>query len=98
VLHDKSPPLVAPVITKFQEITGTLIVYGCFVYPTILVALGTIAPGQTKGTEATEATSQAIIQLLNYSTTHQYATIRYSKSDIYLHVHSYASYVSYTEA
>jgi hypothetical protein len=61
----------------------------------MLVALGTLASAQTKGTEAT---AQAITQLLNYCATHPDATVRYNASDMYLHVHSDASYLSETKA
>jgi hypothetical protein len=61
----------------------------------MLVALGTIASQQSKGTQAT---AQALTQLLNYATAHPDATVRYHASDMYLHVHSDASYLSETSA
>jgi hypothetical protein len=62
---------------------------------TMLVAIGTIASQQAKGTEAT---MQAAVQLLNYAATHPDATIRYHKSDMILHIISDASYLSATGA
>jgi hypothetical protein len=52
---------------------------------TLLVALGTIAAAQTNGTEAT---TQAITQLLNYCATHPNATMRHVASEVHLQVHS----------
>jgi hypothetical protein len=61
----------------------------------MLVALGTIASQQSKGIQAT---AQALPQLLNYAATHPDATFRYHTSDMYLHVHSDASYLSEASA
>jgi hypothetical protein len=57
----------------------------------MLVALGTIASNQSKGTQAT---AQALTQLLNYAAAHPGATVCYTASDMYLHIHSDASYLS----
>jgi hypothetical protein len=61
----------------------------------MLVALGTLASAQAKGTEAT---AQAVTQLLNYCATHPDAIVRYHASDMQLHVHSDASYLSESQA
>jgi hypothetical protein len=61
----------------------------------MLVALGTITSQQSKGTQAT---AQALIQLINYAAVHPDATVRYHTSDMYLHVHSDASYLSEASA
>ena len=57
----------------------------------MLVATGAIASHQSK---ATQTTRDATVWLLNYSAYHPNATIRYSASDIVLHLHSDASYLS----
>jgi hypothetical protein len=57
----------------------------------MLVALGTLASAQTKGTEAT---ARAAAQLLDYAATHPDAILQYTASDMILHVHSDASYLS----
>jgi hypothetical protein len=57
----------------------------------MLVALGTIASQQYKGTQAM---AQVITQLFNYAAAHPDATVRYHASEMYLHVHSDASYMS----
>jgi hypothetical protein len=61
----------------------------------MLVALGSLASEQSKGTEAT---LEAATQLLNYAATHPEATIRFHKSDMILHIHTDASYLSEAEA
>jgi hypothetical protein len=58
---------------------------------TLLVALGTLSAAKSKGTEAT---AQAINQLLNYCASHPDATIWFIASNMYLHIHSDASYLS----
>ena len=61
----------------------------------MLVALGTIEVAQTKGTEMA---MEAAIQLLNYATTHPDVTIHYHTSNMVLHIHSNASYLSKPQA
>jgi hypothetical protein len=55
----------------------------------MLTAIGSIA---TQQASATQATMQAITQLLNYCAAHPEATVRYIASDMVLHVESDASY------
>ena len=59
--------------------------------PTILTALGSIAAQQPKGTEKTYTDT---LWLLNYAATHLNAKICYTASDMILHIHSNASYLS----
>jgi hypothetical protein len=47
---------------------------------------------------ATEVTSDKVIKLLNYCNTHPETKIRYHASDMILHIHSDASYLSENEA
>jgi hypothetical protein len=61
----------------------------------MLVALGTIASTQFKGTQAT---TQALPQLLNYEAAQTDATVRYTASDMYLYIHSDASVLSEAKA
>jgi hypothetical protein len=61
----------------------------------MLVALGTISSNQSKGTQAT---AQALTQLLNYAASHPDATVRYTTSNMYLHIHSDASNLSEAKA
>jgi hypothetical protein len=59
----------------------------------MLPALGTLA---TQQATTTAATLTAITHLLNYCATHPEATLRYTASDMILHVESNASYLSGT--
>jgi hypothetical protein len=88
---DNSEPLHAGGLTRIQRIIGTILFYGRAIDSTHLVALGTLLAAQSKGTTAT---AQAITQLLNYCATHPDATIRFIASEMHLHIHSDASYLS----
>jgi hypothetical protein len=57
--------------------------------------LNDIATEQTRATEKTQAATN---QLLDYLATHPDATIRYHASDMILHIHSDASYLSVSHA
>ena len=93
--EDNTPLLNADDTKRVQEVLGTLLYYARAVDPTMLVAIGTIATQQTKGTMAT---MQAIEQLLNYCATHPDAIIRYHASDMCLHIDSDASYLSVSKS
>ena len=88
---DSSPLLPAKTINLVQQIMGTLIYYSIVVDQTMLTALGSISAQQAKGTEKTYA---GTLWLLNYAATHPNTTIRYTASDMILHIHSDASYLS----
>jgi hypothetical protein len=104
-VYGTHPQLTSPVddtallppstLACIQEITGTLLLYARAIDCTMLVALGTIASIQSKGTQAT---AQSLTQLLNYAAAHPDATVRYTASDMYLHIHSDASYLSEAKA
>jgi hypothetical protein len=94
-LDDTTPPLDAKQIKRLQQVIGTLLFYARAVDPTMLVALGTLAAAQSQGTEAT---ADALTRLLNYAAIHPDAQIRYKASDMTLHVHSDASYLSVAKA
>ena len=74
---------------------GTLLYYARAVDSTMLVALNAISASQSK---ATETTAAAIVHLLDYAATHPDAVLRYTQSDMVLHIHSDASYLSAPEA
>ena len=84
-------PLKPAGITLLQEIIGVLLYYAHAVNSTMLVTLGSLASAQSKGTEAT---AHASTQLLNYCATHPDAILHYTASDMILHIHSDASYLS----
>ena len=81
----------ATTINLVQKILGKLLYYSIAVNPTMLTALGSIAAQQAKGTEKTYADT---IWLLNYTASHPNAKIRYTASDMILHIHNDASYFS----
>jgi len=74
-----------------QEVISVLLYYARAVDPTLLVALSTLATQQAHGTQAT---MEALTQLLNYCATHPNAVIRYHASDMVLWTHSDASYLT----
>jgi hypothetical protein len=88
---DNSEPLDACGLTRIQQIIGTLLFHGRAIDSTLLVALRTLSTAQSK---ETAATAQVITQLLNYYATHPNATIWFIASNMHLHIHSNASYLS----
>jgi hypothetical protein len=94
-LADTSPALAKDDITRIQQVVGTLLYYARAVDSTMFVALGTLAAAQSQGTEAT---AQALTQLLNYAATHPNAVVRYYASGMVLYIHSDASYNSEPKA
>jgi hypothetical protein len=92
---DETPPLTAQQCLTIQKVTGSVLYYTRAVDPTVLVPLNDIATEQTKATEKTQAATN---QLLDYLATHPDATIRYHASDMILHIHSDASYLSVSNA
>jgi hypothetical protein len=92
---DETPPLTAKQCLTTQKITGSVSYYARAVDPTVLMPLNAIATEQTKATEKTQAATN---QLLDYLATHPDATIRYHASDMVLHIHSNASYLSVSNA
>jgi hypothetical protein len=92
---DTSQPLTPTEIKKLMEVIGTFLYYARAVDNTMLVALSTLAAAQTKGTAQT---AEACTKLLNYAATHPNAVVRYKASDMILHIHSDASYLSEPQA
>jgi hypothetical protein len=90
--HHSYPPNSVPTYKRSQV--------QCYITPEQLIPLylcpfNDIATEQTK---ATEKTQSAADQLSDYLATHPDATIRYHASDMILHIHSNASYVSVSHA
>jgi hypothetical protein len=77
------------------KVTGSVLYYARAVDPTVLMPLNDIATEQTKATEKTQAVTD---QLLDYLATHPDDAIRYHASDMILHIHSDASYLSVSNA
>ena len=78
-----------------QEIVGSLLYYALALDNTMLVALGDLAAAQSQPSWATWDT---MIWLLNYAATYPEAEILYVASDMCLHIHSDASYLSAPKA
>jgi hypothetical protein len=91
----ETPPLTAKQCLTMQKVTGSVLYYARAVYPTVLMPLNDIATEQTKATEKTQAATN---QLSDYLVTHPDATIRYHASDMILHIHINASYLSVSNA
>jgi hypothetical protein len=92
---DETSPLTAKECLTIQKVTGPVLYYARAVDPTVLMPLNDIASEQTKATEKTQAATN---QLLDDLATHPDATIRYHASDMILHIHSNASYLSVSNA
>jgi hypothetical protein len=90
---DETPPLTAQQCLTIQKANGSVLYYARAVDPTVLMPLNDIATEQTKATEKTQAATN---QLLDYLASHPDATIRYYASDMILHIHSNASYLSFS--
>jgi hypothetical protein len=88
---DETPPLTAQQCLTIQKVTGSVLYYTRAVDPTVLMSLNDIPTEQTK---ATEKTHTAKNQLLDYLATHPDAAIRYHASNMILHIHRDASYLS----
>jgi len=88
---DQSQPAAPDQIKRLQQIIGVLLFYARMVDMTLLVSFNTIAAQQA---QATHNTMSAITQLLNYCATHPNATVRFSASNLILHIVSDASYLS----
>jgi hypothetical protein len=93
--RDETPPLTAQQCLTIKRVTGSVVYYARAVDPTVLMTLNDIAMEQTKATEKTHAATN---QMLDYLATHPDATIRYHASDMVLHIHSDAYYLSISNA
>jgi hypothetical protein len=92
---DETPSLTAKQCLTTQKVTGSVLYYARAVDPTVLMPLNAIATEQTTVTGKTQAATN---QLLDYLATHPDATIKYHASDMILHIHSDASYLSVSNA
>jgi hypothetical protein len=92
---DETPQLTAQQCLTIQKVTGSVLYYARAVDPTVLMPLNYISMEQTKATEKTQAATN---QLFDYLTTHPEAAIINHASDMILHIHSDASYLSVSNA
>lgn len=90
-LHtSENPHSLSCCITRVQKITVTLLYYGRVIDSTIPPYLGSLGTTQSKPTDHTNVVNQ----LLNYLHIHPGATVWCHASNMVLHVHSDASYLS----
>jgi hypothetical protein len=81
-------------VNKLQQLTGTLLYYASVVDPTLIMPINVLASEQSN---ATEVTAEKVIKLLNYCNTHPETKIWYHASEMILHIHRDASYLSENE-
>ena len=94
--HKKPPPPATKEdIKKIMMAVGSLLYYGRASDPTLLHGLNDIASEQSA---ATTDTNKALIHLLDYCSTHPDAKVRFMASDMILHIHSDASYLTASNA
>ena len=80
---------------KIQQIIGSLLYYARAVDSTMLLAIGDIASAQAN---STINTMKAVTHLLNYASTHPNSHVQFNASNMILHVHSDASYLTAPKA
>ena len=90
-----SPALPPKTVRIVQQIFSTLLYYSIVVNVTMLVSLRSIAATQSQDTDKTY---DKILWLINYAATHPDAIICYPASNMILHVHIDASYLSEPKA
>jgi hypothetical protein len=93
--QDETPTLSDTECTTIQKITGYVLHYSRAVDPTVIIPLNDIA---TEKTTATKKTKTATGQILDYLDTHPDAAIQLHASDMILHIHSDASYLSVSKS
>ena len=93
--EDKTHLLQPKDITKLQQIIGMMLYYAMAVGGTLMYTLNELASEQANGTQTT---LRATKKLMDYCHTHSYATIRYFESQMKLHIHSNALYLSASKA
>jgi hypothetical protein len=91
VTQDETPPFTVNPYLNIQKVTGSVLYYARVVDPTVMIPLKDIVTEKTKATEKTQAATN---QLLDYLATHPDANIRCHASDMILHIHNDASYLS----
>jgi hypothetical protein len=90
-----SPALSDKDVNKLQQLTGALLYYARAVDPTLIMPINVLA---SEPSNAPAVTADEVIKLLNYRNTRPETKIRYHASDMILHIHSDASYLSENEA
>jgi hypothetical protein len=86
-----SPPLSNNNIKHVQGVIGSILFYARALDLIVLMALSSIASKQSKGTDSTMKKCK---QLIDYLTSHPYASIHFHASNMILNIHFNASYLS----
>ena len=86
-----SPPLPPYGVLYVHQVLGSLLYYAMAIDYTLIIALGYLESTQS---QAIEDTLDKLVWLLNYVATHLDASITYVSSNVYLHTHIDASYLS----
>jgi hypothetical protein len=94
-MKDETPPLRTQQCLTVKKVTGSVLYYARAVDQPVLMPLNDIATEQTKATEKVQAATN---QLLDCLATRRDDTIRCHVSDMILHIHSDASYLSVSNA
>jgi hypothetical protein len=92
---DTTPALDAKDMKHVQEVLGMLLFYARTIDSTMLPTIGTLASQQAHGTKAT---LEALTQLFNYCAMNPHTKAHFIASDMILHVHSNASFLSAPKA
>ena len=92
---DDSPTLYSDDILRMQSIVSTLLFYGWSVNNKLLVDLSELRQQQTV---ATQATNDAIMQILDYISTYPSNGITFRARNMILAAHSDAAYLNFTKA
>ena len=92
---DHSAAMTESDTTLLQKVVGKFLFYGRAVDPTMLHILNHLAAAQAQGTQQA---MNAMTYFLNYCATHPDAKLTYTASDMILHIHSDASYLTEPKA
>ena len=93
--EDKTPFLQPKDITKLQQVIGEMLYYARVLDGTLMTPLYELVSAQTNGTQATICATE---KLMDCCHTHSDETILYCSSQMQLHIHSDASYLSVSKA
>jgi hypothetical protein len=91
ITPDTSALLTPAETLNLQKVCGIFLFCGRALDPTMLHTLNRLAAAQTRGTQATAG---QLVDFLNYCATHPESKIRFVASDMILHIHSDASYLT----
>ena len=91
IKNDTSPNLPPAGVLHVQQVVGCILYYTLAVDITFLAALSDLGSKQSRTTTETQG---ALVWLLNYAATHPDTVFMYVASDMCIHVHSTASYLS----